>query len=293
MKALFYNAAENRLKAGWRISIFFALLVAFSSGIMLGLEIVLGGRPAPGLGREFVMIGTAAVVITLLLGPARRFLDKRDVLSLGLRFDALAVKDLLFGWALSGIMAGIFFTTLVLTDSLEVSSVAWNETGWMVPLLGWFALYLLVGYWEELLFRGYLFDNFVAGMGLFWAILVSCLLYGLMHMGNPNASLLSGTIIIMFGFLRLFGLLSTKQLWLSMGMHMGWNFFQGTIFGFGASGHDGFHLVHQTTNGASWWTGGEFGPEASVLIIPILAFGLYAMHLWSTNVQPDRRVLGE
>ena len=289
MKTFFFNEAEGRLRAGWRILLFFLALGIIGNALVFGIQALIGGRPAPGLGRDFLMVGMLAIVMTVLLPFGRRLLDKRSTVSLGLRLDGLAVKDLLFGWVLSGIMAAIFFFTLHLTGLLQVDDFAWNGSAWLWPLLGYFVLHVLVGWWEELFFRGYLFDNFVAGMGTMAAIVVSCILYGVVHMVNPNASLLSGTIIVLFGFLRLFGLLSTKQLWLSMGMHMGWNFFQGPVFGFGASGHDTAHLVDHTLQGPAWLTGGEFGPEASVLTIPLIFLALGAMHLWSIRVQPHLR----
>lgn len=291
MKRYFFNEAENRLRAGWRIVLFFLALGIIGNALIFGIQALIGGRPAPGLGRDFMMIGTLAVVMTTLLPLGRRYLDKRDVVSLGLRFDGLAVKDLVFGWLLSGVMAGAFFGILLASGMLSIDSFAWNTGAFLAPVLGSFVLYILVGWWEELFFRGYLFDNLVAGLGMVMAIAVSCLLYGVVHMSNPNASLLSGTVIVLFGWLRLYGLLSTKQLWLSMGMHMGWNFFQGPIFGFGASGHEGFHLIQHTLEGPAWLTGGEFGPEASIVTIGIVLLALGAMRAWSRGVQPHLRTV--
>jgi len=281
MKAIFYNAGQHRLRAGWRIAIFFFGLSGIAAAIMFGIVALIGGRPGPGLGREILAIGTIAAVITLLIRPGRTLLDKRSVVSLGLRFDSLAVKDLAFGWLLSGALAGMFFVILWTTDMLEVSGMAWYRGAWLLPLLGYFALHLMVGYWEELFFRGYLYDNLKDGLGVVLAIIVSCVLYGIVHLTNPNASLLSTSITVIFGFMRLFGLLTTKQLWLSMGMHMGWNFFQGPVFGFAASGHETFHLIHHTTIGPSWLTGTNFGPEASLITLPLLALAIGIMYWWS------------
>ena len=142
--------------------------------------------------------------------------------------------------------------------------------------------HILVGYWEELVFRGYLFQNIVEGLGIITAVIVSCLLYGLIHYANPNATVLSSIIIIGFGFLRIYGYLSTKMLWLSMGMHIGWNFFQGPIFGFAASGHKKATLIqHSFLSDRQYLTGGEFGPEGSVIILPILILTIFVMKWYS------------
>ena len=89
-------------------------------------------------------------------------------------------------------------------------------------------------------------------------------------------------IIVLFGFLRIYGDTLTKMLWLSMGMHIGWNFFQGPVFGFAASGHRKASVVDITIiSNNDWLTGGEFGPEGSVLIIPIIFLALFAMRVYS------------
>lgn len=287
MKRIFWNPNERRLRAGWRIFIFFFAVASFGLGLIYLAEAVLGGKPAPGLRRELVMVGALAIAATSLLPLGRRLLDKRSTVSLGLRFDRVAAKDLAFGWLLSGAMAGAFFLVLFLLGGVAIDGFAWQEGSVAAPLLLSFGLYVLVGWWEELFFRGYVFDNLRSGLGLVAAVAVSCLMYGLMHMANPNATVLSTVIIVGFGFLRLYGLLSTRQLWLSMGMHMGWNFFQGSVLGFAASGQGSFKLLSLELTGQGWLTGGAFGPEGSVLVLPILGATLLVMRWWAKRTRPD------
>lgn len=140
---------------------------------------------------------------------------------------------------------------------------------------------ILIGYWEELVFRGYLLQNMVDGLGLRVAVIVSCLLYGAIHAGNPNAGMLSTLIIVLFGYLRIYGYLGSGLLWLSMGMHIGWNFFQGPVFGYAASGHaEKLTVVSHRAAGPDWLTGGDFGPEASVITVPVIVLALLAMRYW-------------
>lgn len=287
MKKIFWNADEGRLRAGWRIVLFFFAVTSLGLGLIYLAEAIFGGRPAPGLGREFVMVGALAIAATALLPLGRRLLDRRSTVSLGLRLDREAVKDLAFGWLLSGAMAGAFLLILFLLGGVTIDGSAWGNGPLVAPLTLSFGLYVLVGWWEELFFRGYIFDNLRAGLGLVAAIAVSCLVYGVVHSANPNATVLSTSIIVGFGFLRLYGLLSTRQLWLSMGMHMGWNFFQGPIFGFAASGHGSFKLLSIELTGPGWLTGGDFGPEGSLLVLPILGVTLLVMHWWAKCTRPD------
>lgn len=123
------------------------------------------------------------------------------------------------------------------------------------------------------------------GMGMFWAVLISCILYGLLHISNPNSTLLSGVLVAVFGCLRIFGWLRSGQLWLSMGMHAGWDFFQGSVLGFAVSGMNTESLIKQKASGPNWITGGSFGTEAGTVVIPIIMVGSVIMYLWTAKRQ--------
>lgn len=269
------------MRAGWRIALFVLIFVALAVGGQLGTRAALGSLPktSPLI---FVIIAIAA---TLAVYLARRLLDRRSFLSLGLSSPGQAWKDLLFGFLLSGLMAGVVFTVLLLLGLVRDVQFNWSaatDSMGSVVLLQLLMTTILIGYWEELVFRGYVLQNMAEGLGLNRAVIASCLLYGAVHAFNPNAGVLSTLIIVAFGYLRIYGYLATGLLWLSMGMHIGWNFFQGPVFGFAASGHAEEHtVISHTTVGPDWLTGGDFGPEASVITIPVVLLALFVMPFWT------------
>jgi membrane protease YdiL (CAAX protease family) len=236
----------------------------------------------------WVRYGTVVVISwTLAVWINRRYTDKRSFESLGLTFDGLAVKDFFVGLILSGLMVGIVFTILLISGLLEVQEISWADGG--IPpileiLLFFLGIGLAVAWSEELLFRGYLLQNLRDGIGIVWAVAIMSIYYGIVHMSNPNSTWLAGVIISIFGFLRIFPWLRTGQLWLGMGMHAGWNFFQGPIFGFGVSGYSTETLIKQNVlGGPDWITGGSFGPEAGIVVLPALLLGLVAVYLWTVK----------
>ena len=81
--------------------------------------------------------------------------------------------------------------------------------------------------------------------------------------------------------MRLYGYLRTSQLWLSMGMHAGWNFFQGPVFGFSTSGYETESILIHKLNGSDWLTGGKFGPEGSVFTVLIVLLAILSMYWWT------------
>lgn len=261
MKRIFVNETEGRLRAGWRLLLFLALQLSLAVGASELIKRAFGGPPED----ETLGNATRGLLVIALTTPAvwaaRRLLDRKTWVSLGLRFDRRAVFDLLFGFLLSGFMVALIFVSLDYGGLLEVDHVGW--TGNRAPAAG-LALWLF-------------------GIGLWWAVALMCVFYGVVHMPNPNSTLLSGTLIAVIGFLRIYGWLRTSQLWLTMGMHAGWNFFQGPIFGFHVSGTDINTLVTHTVSGPDWVTGGPFGPEAGVVCLPAILLALLAMTLWSAR----------
>ena len=118
---------------------------------------------------------------------------------------------------------------------------------------------------EELLFRGYGFQILMAAVGPFAAIVPVGVLFALMHTGNPNAVWLGIANTAGFGILFGYAFFRSRDLWLPIGLHFGWNFTL-PLFGVNVSGLKMDVTDHQMVWTAGvWWSGGEYGPEASVL----------------------------
>lgn len=130
-----------------------------------------------------------------------------------------------------------------------------------------FAMFLIVAVGEEIVFRGILFRWIDEKWGLAPALVASGLIFGLVHIINPNASLWSGIAIALESGLMLgMAYKWAGNLWFPIGIHWAWNFVQGNIFGFAVSGNEmGQSWLHPVVTGPEWLTGGAFGAEASVL----------------------------
>jgi uncharacterized protein len=97
------------------------------------------------------------------------------------------------------------------------------------------------------------------------ALAVSSLLFGLMHAGNPHATALSFLELVLFGGLVGWVDLVTGSLAMPIGLHLGWNFAMGNIFGFPVSGAAaGASVMTLRQQSHPLWSGGAFGPEAGL-----------------------------
>ncbi len=214
-----------------RIFLFLIFFILISRIINIAARLAAGGFPLDKSGWEWWAMRGIIVVIaaTIVVWISRRFVDKKSAKSLGLNFDFTALKDFMTGAVLSSLMVAVIFAILYYAGLVEITGINMKHSGFSLVLwlMIWFwGTGLAVGRSEELVFRGYLLQNLKEGIGLVWAVIISCFFYGLVHMSNPNSSILSGILIALLGFVRIFGWLRTGQLWLSMGMHASWNFFQ-------------------------------------------------------------------
>lgn len=288
----FWNSDDRRLRALWRLTLHVILVAVLF--VALGVLVTLASEDledsfAFGI-VEMALSGLAVVAGTLL---AARFLDRRPISDLGLRFSSHWWRDLGYG-----LFLGAFLMLLIFLVELALGWVTVEEiflTNKSVPfglaILWPLTLFLAVGIYEELLSRGYHFKNLAEGLSfsplgrrraILLAWLISSAVFGLLHAGNPNATVVSTVNLFLAGLFLGLPFLLTDQLAMPIGIHITWNFFQGNVFGFPVSGTSAnettFIAVQQ--GGPNLWTGGAFGPEAGLLGIAAIVVGSLLIVWW-------------
>ncbi|MBI3737633.1 MAG: CPBP family intramembrane metalloprotease [Chloroflexi bacterium] len=288
LAAIFLSPDEPRLRAGWRLLIQTILFITlmFLIGIPVGLIAYLIHGDVSGTAYFIANMIVELFGVTLSVYLARRFLDKRTFTSLGFKLDKYVLLDIVAGIGITFIMMGSIFAAMWALGWLKFESFAWDTEPLprvVFQTLAFLFIFILVGWNEELLSRGYHLQTIASGMNLFWGVVISSAVFGLLHLGNPNATWVSAAGIFFAGLFLAYGYVRTKQLWLSIGLHIGWNFFEGVGFGFPVSGLDIYPLTHITVSGPEIWTGGAFGPEAGLIVLPALALGAALIYLYSRS----------
>ena len=290
VKRLFLSPEERRLRAAWRLLLHAGLMgiltVVVSLPVGVAAAVVAALQPSVSIleSTPILLASSLAslVAITLATWLARRILDRRSFRSLGLQVDRHTLPDLVFGFMLTGLVMGVVYLAEWRLGWLQFQGWAWESlpgAGVLAGLLGSLALFVCVGFQEELFSRGYHLQNLAEGLNLPWAVLLSSAIFGVLHLANPHATWAAAAGILVAGYFLAYGWIRTRRLWLSIGLHIGWNFFEGTIFGFAVSGTRGFNLIRQTVAGPVWITGGLFGPEAGTIVLPAIALG--AALIWA------------
>ena len=137
---------------------------------------------------------------------------------------------------------------------------------------------LCAGIAEEIMFRGVLFRMCEEGMGTWFAMVVSALAFGAVHLGNNAATWVDALDIAILAGLPLALLYHlTRSLWPCVGWHAGWNLAQGTLYGIPVSGNDADGFLVSKLTGPEWLTGGGFGVEGSVVAPVVCSLGTIAL----------------
>lgn len=281
LERIFISPAAPRLRAGWRLLIQTILFFLFGTVIVilaasLGLDI---GSLIFGNVLNFIAT-TGSIYI------ARRWLDKMSFESLGLKLSQQALMDVLVGIGITVVQMGLIFVAMLALGWLRFEGFAWEFDPINVVITGvltFFVVFIFVGWNEELLSRGYHLQTIASGINLFWGVVISSAVFGLLHLANPGTSWVSTAGIFFAGIYLAYGYIRTKQLWLPIGLHIGWNFCEGVVFGFPVSGLDIYALTRIEVTGPEIWTGGAFGPEAGLIVLPSLVVGALLIYLYTNN----------
>lgn len=223
-------------------------------------------------GAAYVGMTLAVVGVT---GAVCRWVDRRPLTSLGLERPRGWWGELWAGfWLAAAIMSAIF--------AVMIEARQWALVHGPAPVLEaavpttavFFLGFLLVAFNEELVSRGYILQNLDLGLGRRLAVPLSALLFALAHLGNPGSGPLPLVGLLWAGVLLAWLYYWRRRLWLPIGYHLGWNFFQGPVFGFPVSGTQTPSLLQVQPLGPEPLSGGTFGPEASLLAMAVEGLGL-------------------
>jgi len=263
----------------WRIAIQVGLfLVAW-----FFLERYVCGPLFTWVGGQFAG-ATAAGLVSALFASwlCLRAFEDLPIAALGLWWDRASADNLV-----AGLVGGAGSAFLVLAPPLVLGAAHIEYTG---PFswgdAAFISVFLAVGaVGEELLCRGYAFQVLMSRLGPFATVLPMGVLFGLLHLGNPNATWFGVANTAGFGMLFGYAYLRSRDLWLPIGLHFGWNFtlplFGATLSGIKIINEVMGHRMVWTAGGM--WSGGEYGPEASVLTSGVLLV-LFA-YLWKAPIR--------
>jgi len=310
MKSIFWNGDQRRVRALWRLIGQIILLILVSIPVQVGLgfmaliirtsqsEVGVPLSPMSLLASPWVMtLSTLGILAAVLASVwlAGRLLDRRPFAAFGFHMSKNWWRDFGFGLLLGAVLMLLIFLVELAAGWVNIEGLlvtADPEAPFFLAFVLPLITFLAVGIYEELFSRGYQLRNMAEGLNwggigprgaVLLATLLSSALFGLLHLGNPNASLVSSFNIFFAGAVVLaMGYLLTGELAIPIGVHITWNFFQGNVFGFPVSGGDfrSATVIGIRQGGPHLWTGGAFGPEAGLLGLGAMLLGGALIIAW-------------
>ncbi|MBE0642774.1 MAG: CPBP family intramembrane metalloprotease [Bacteroidetes bacterium] len=271
---------HGEFRVFWKVSAY---------GTVAFFAMIFGGIAFFGIFREAdwrfatpIITLSAALAATLFCAWAIERIPLREtgpILDfIGLRPHPRALRQLLLGLGITLLLQGILLVLELLFGGARMLSGHVTIAHTLSLLLYGFASFILVGFAEEILVRGYAFRVLQKQGSAALALLLTSGLFSLMHALNPGIGWIGFANIFLAGIWLGVARIVTGSLWLSVGMHIGWNFFLGPVFGFPVSGIIERSVFVTTPRGAEWISGGAFGPEGGILVTLLLLAATAALH---------------
>jgi uncharacterized protein len=253
--------------------------VAFAGGMVVGA--VQGNAPLT------LVLGLATAALAVFVyARVVRWSERRPPVEVAAKGAAAATGR--------GVLIGVGMFAAVIVNIAFLGGYRIEGLGSVWGAVGLFGLMAAAAVTEEVLFRGVLFRIVEELTGTWVALTLTGVLFGLVHLSNPNASLWGAICIaISAGGMLAAAYAATRTLWLPIGLHFGWNFAAAGIFGTEVSGNGTPQgLLDGVTSGPVLLTGGAFGPEASAYTV-VFGVLLTIAFIWLArrrgNLVPLRR----
>jgi hypothetical protein len=170
------------------------------------------------------------------------------------------LKNILLGVLIGTILQGLTILVIYFLGNFQIISV--NPFSSIITP---FAIAFSMAIFEETLLRGIIFRIVEEKLGSYISLLISAVIFGAVHLFNPDSSIISSICIGIAGFMFGASYIYSRSLWLPIGIHFSWNFVQSGIFGAITSGNEKTSSLFNTKiSGTELITGGAFGPEGTI-----------------------------
>lgn len=291
-----FETAEDRIawffvgpqgiRAGWRWLMFLAILIGCAACLVTVcvaaglLHLRAGESTASILTASNAVMQEAIFVISMFVAAAiMSRIEKRPMGQYGLparqAFGRLFWEGIIWGFIaisvtllLIAAFHGFSFGRLALSGRLLVGYAA-----------VWGIAFLLTGFFEEFVFRGYSQYTLAMGMGFWPAAVLLSVSFGAIHLGNSGEAWSGAFSVVLIALFFCFTLRRTGSLWFAVGLHAAWDYGETFIYGVPDSGLIARgHLLNSSFHGPRWLTGGSVGPEASAACFVVIGLLFVVFH---------------
>ncbi|WP_133015473.1 CPBP family intramembrane glutamic endopeptidase [Clostridium cuniculi] len=288
---MIFKNKYNEVRSGWKILLVFLLSYALMFGLSMLVGIIMGivllikgnGDYLINFNLEstaeyelIFQISTSISNILLIISCIIiwKLFEKKKINKMGITSIKKGYKELAIGLVLGAITMSIVAVIIIAIGDVKlVNPISKPQVS--ISLLYGLIGFIFVGFGEEILSRGYIMSVLKQTRNK-WLILIGpALIFAALHLGNEGIDVLAFINLFLLGVLFAYMFMKSKNIWMAIGYHITWNYFQGYIWGFEVSGIsvNGLYKVENVTNNII--NGGAFGPEGGIIvtIVTCLTFG--------------------
>jgi CAAX protease family protein len=278
---------EKNKHRGWQRILLLILPYIFIVGIFQFFGALISGTDLAHLNSDKSSIQKLTLTFFDLLGTFlvlwifMKFLDKEKFIKLGFEIKN-RLKEFNIGIGVGLVIMSIGYFILLFLGELTFQRIIFDPKETLISIL----LFIIVAIAEESLLRGYVLRNLMISFNKYIALILSSILFSLMHGFNPNIDLFALTNIFLAGILLGLSYIHTKNLWFPIALHLSWNLFQ-TLFGFNVSGQDTYSIIEFSLSEKNIINGGAFGFEGSILSVIFMIITIILIEFYYRKVKTN------
>lgn len=300
-----FKNKEGKIRSGWKI----IFLLAISIASITIINAILGGAVGALLtasgdmtvrsmtditytarGEKILgIVNTVAMLLQEIIFIvatviAWKLIMKRKLTDMGFPSLKSHTAELIIGLVIGIVSISAVFALLVLTGQAQVES--WTPR-FVSSQLVYVLIFISVGFAEEIFGRGYVMSVLRQTKSKPVIVIVSAAVFALMHAANPGVGPLPYINLALFGVFTAYIYIRSGNIWMCIGYHITWNYFQGYVFGFKVSGTDSQGMLTTVFPKDTILNGGAFGPEGGLFVTVVILLGILFVKLYYKNSQFD------
>jgi len=280
VRKVFFNA--QGLRAGWRLLIFVGIyvgLVLLAGWIWEFLVTIL--KPRPFLDPlEMITDEVQALIQVLIATWIMARIERRGFADYGIPVRNAFGRDFWVGLAWGIGSTSLLIGLIAAFGGYRILGLA-IQGGALWYFMGlWIIASLLIGFAEELQFRGYLLATLADGVGFWTAAILLSIGFGALHYFlKPHERWEDFAATGLLGLFTCLTLRRTGSLAFAIGFHAAFDFANLFLWsGQNAGEYAVGHLLETRWPGPQWLTGGMLGPEASRMVFVVIALMFAVFH---------------
>jgi len=297
-----FKNKEGKIRSGWKIvsvtlMIFVAImLISMIIGFVVNVIFITSdgtNLDSITLARKTKQVQTNLQLtllfiqeLVMIIAPmiAWKYVIKRPLSNMGLSPIKINIKELYVGLLFGAVSMSIVFFILIVSGNAVVKS--WTPH-FSLDTLIYLSLFIFVGFAEEIYGRGFVMSALRQTRSVPVVVIVSSIIFALLHSANSGIGMVPYVNLVLVGILLSYIYIKSGNIWMCIGFHITWNYFQGNVFGFLVSGTETKGIITTTYEQNNIINGGAFGPEGGFIVTAVILVSFLFVRLYYKNSNFD------